>query len=273
MGTTDRFQEELVSKAFSDQSVKFDHITSNNPMEVLFREFTRQKVSEYIKPGEHLLELNCGTGLDAVFFAQQGLSVLATDNSQGMLQQATEKIKQQKLEDKIQFLQCSFNALSGLPSGKTYEQVFSNFGGLNCSDDLGKVIEQLDPYLKKGGMVHWVMISPLCPWEWFSLLKGRFSYAFRRLSKNGVESKIDGNPFMTYYYSTGYIKKHFGEKYKVLQLHSMGCFLPPTYKEEFPKKWPRLFSLMRFLEKHMSGLWPFNRFGDLYLISLQKKQD
>jgi ubiquinone/menaquinone biosynthesis C-methylase UbiE len=273
MKTEERLQEDLVSKAFSDQSVKFDAITTTNPMEVWYRNFSRAKVLSYLKVDESLLELNCGTGLDAVFFAQQGLKVMATDNSEGMVQQCREKIKHHHLQNQIDLLRCSFNDLSPLPKGKTYNHVFSNFGGLNCSEDLSVVIKQVDAHLKKGAMVHWVMIAPLCPWEWLSVFKGRFSYAFRRLNKKGVESKIDGNPFMTYYYSSAYVKRHFGENYRLAQLHGMGCFLPPTYKEHFPKQWPRLFALMKGLEKKLSGLWPFNRFGDLYLISLQKIRD
>ena len=99
MKTEEGLQEDLVSKAFSDQSVKFDTITTGNPMEVLYRDFSRAKVLPYLKAGEHLFELNCGTGLDAVFFAQQGLQVLATDNSEGMLQQSSEKIKQHQLQN------------------------------------------------------------------------------------------------------------------------------------------------------------------------------
>ncbi len=273
MKTGERLQEDLVSKAFSEQSVKFDAITTGNPMEVVYRDFTRAKVLPYLKAGENLLELNCGTALDAVFFAQHGLHVLATDNSEGMLQQSREKIAENRLQNNIELLPCSFNDLSPLPKGTTFQHVFSNFGGLNCSEDLSKVIKQLDKLLKQGAMVHWVMIAPLCPWEWLSILKGRFRYAFRRLSKKGVESKIDGNPFMTYYYSSRYIRKHFGENYRLVQLHGMGCFLPPTYKEHFPKQWPRLYAVMKRLEKQLSGYWPFNRFGDLFLISLEKLKD
>lgn len=273
MKTKESTQEDLVSKAFSEQSVIFDSITTNNPMEVLYRNFTRAKVQSYLKKGQHLLELNCGTGLDAIFFAEQGLNVLATDNSEGMLLQSREKIKQHTLQNQILLQPCSFNDLSPLPTGKKYDHVFSNFGGLNCSEDLSVVIQQVDARLKKGALVHWVMIAPLCPWEWLSVFKGRFSYAFRRLNKRGVASKIDGNPFLTYYYSSAYIKRKFGEKYQIVQLHGMGCFLPPTYKEHFPNRWPRLFAILKALETKLSGFWPFNRFGDLYLISLQKIRD
>ncbi len=102
MKTEERIQEELVSKAFSDQSVKFDSITTGNPMERWYRDFTRAKVLQYMKAGEQVLELNCGTALDAVFFAQQGLKVMATDNSEGMLQQSREKIQQHQLQNQIE---------------------------------------------------------------------------------------------------------------------------------------------------------------------------
>ncbi len=273
MKTSKLVQEERVNKAFSDQSDNFDHITTNNPLEVHYREFSRTKVLRWMKPGEQLLELNCGTGLDAVFFAQHGLRVLATDNSDGMLKQSQKKINELKLEDKIQVLKCSFNDLSPLPNNLKYNHVFSNFGGLNCSQDLSIVICELDNRLQKGNMIHWIMIAPYCPWEWLSVLKGRFSYAFRRLKKNGLVSKIDGNIFHTYYYSSNYIKKHFGEKYQVVKLHSMGCLLPPTYKEQFPKKWPQLFAILKAIESRISSFWPFNQFGDLFLISLQKIKD
>lgn len=273
MKAVDPHQEERVSKAFSDQSVHFDHITTGNPMEVWYRNFTRSKVLPYLKPGQRLLELNCGTGLDAVYFAQQGLTVVATDNSEGMLQQTRKKVMDQGLGDTLKVMQCSFHDLSSLSGEKNFDHVFSNFGGLNCSDDLSRVVNQLDPFLKKGALVHWVMIAPLCPREWLSVLKGRFSYAFRRLSKKGVPSKIDGNHFMTYYYTSAEIIKLFGPKYKVIRLYGMGCFLPPTYMEHFPVRWPRLFALLSSLESRLSDYWPFNRFGDLYLISLQKIRD
>ena len=41
-----------------------------------------------ITPGDHVLELGCGTGRDARFLASIGAKVLATDGSAGMLREA-----------------------------------------------------------------------------------------------------------------------------------------------------------------------------------------
>ncbi|MEO6304025.1 MAG: class I SAM-dependent methyltransferase [Bacteroidia bacterium] len=264
-------QENSVSNAFSAQSSKFDSITTSNPMEVIYRNIVREHVLEYTKVGQSMLELNCGTGLDAVFFAENKLHVHATDNSEGMLEQLKQKVQNFKLEDHISFQKCSFNEISAVNSEKKFDHVFSNFGGLNCADDLSLVIKQLDDKIKKDGIAHFVMIAPICFWEWMAVFKGRFNYAFRRLRKKGARSHVEGHYFITYYYSASYIKKAFGQNYEVVKSRSLGCFMPPTFKETFPAKWPKLFSVLKNIELTVNTLWPFNRVGDLYIISLKKR--
>ena len=264
-------QENSVSDAFSAQSSKFDSITTSNPMEVIYRNIARQHVLDYARAGENMLELNCGTGLDAVFFAENKLKVYATDNSEGMLLQLQQKVKELKLEDKISFQKCSFNDLNKINSTEKFDHVFSNFGGLNCAEDINSVIKQLDQHLKNGSMVHFVMIAPICFWELAAVFKGRFKYAFRRLNKKGAVSHLEGHYFTTYYYSVSQIKKAFGQNYEVIKTRSLGCFMPPTFKEKFPAKWPKLFNLLKKTELAINTIWPFNHIGDLYIISLKKR--
>ncbi|MBA2611891.1 MAG: methyltransferase domain-containing protein [Bacteroidetes bacterium] len=263
-------QENSASDAFNAQSSKFDAITTSNPMEVLYRDIVRKHVLSFASRGQNMLELNCGTGLDAVFFAENGLIIHATDNADGMLEQTVLKIKSKNLENKISTQKCSFNELDKINAGKQFDQVFSNFGGLNCAEDMHQVVKQLDPLLNKKAMVHFVLIAPVCLWELAAAFKGRFKYAIRRLSKKGAHSHLEGHYFTTYYYSASYIKKSFGQNYEMLQIRSLGCFLPPTFKEHFPKKWPNLFGFLKKIELSVNTLWPFNRIGDLYIITLKK---
>lgn len=74
-----------VSAAFSRQSSSFDDIEENNEILQWMRMQIHAHCSRHFKPGDHILELNCGTGIDAVFFAEQGMKVHATDLSDGML--------------------------------------------------------------------------------------------------------------------------------------------------------------------------------------------
>lgn len=259
-----------MSGAFSAQSPKFDAITTTNPMEVIYRDIVRDHVCKYIKPGQSMLELNCGTGLDAVFFSQQGLTVHATDNSDGMLAQLKAKVEAAHLQNNISWQKCSYNRLE-LGEVEAFDHVFSNFGGLNCTDDLEGVVKQLDRYLHPGSMVHFVMIAPACPWEWLTILKGKYKFAFRRLQKGGVKSHLEGHYFTTYYYQPRRVKAMFGKGYKLASLRSLGSLMPPTFNDYFPAKHPRLFKLLKSMELKVNTSWPFNRFGDLFIISLTRR--
>ena len=104
-------QEEEVNGAFSKQSDIFDSLEIDNELVLLIRNNIRRHVLNYTTPSQTMLELNCGTGLDAMFFVNHGLFVHATDNADGMLNQLQQKVIKYKLHDKLTFQKCSFNEL------------------------------------------------------------------------------------------------------------------------------------------------------------------
>ena len=120
-------------------------------------------------------------------------------------------------------------------------------------------------------MAHFVLIAPVCLWEWATIFKGKYKFAFRRLTKKGVKSHLEGHYFDTYYFSPNTIKKAFGNNYDLVQLRSLGCFMPPTFNDYFPAKHPRIFNTLKKMELAVNTTWPFNRIGDLFIISVKKK--
>lgn len=262
-------QENFVSEAFTKQSQIFDAIDYENNLVQLVRSNIREHVLQYASPHQSMLELNCGTGLDAVFFVEHGIDVHATDNAKGMLEHLALKVKRGNLHERLTFERCSFNDLSSLER-KTYHHIFSNFGGLNCADDLRIVIKSLHELMEKGSMAHLVIMPRFCAWEMLFALKGNFKLAFRRFKKTGADSQVEGVGFKTYYYSPKYIKKAFGNNYKVISLKAMGCFIPPTYMYEMETKRPNLFKRLIKLDEKYAHRWPFYNLGDHYIISVQK---
>ena len=71
-----------------------------------------------------VLEINCGTGEDAIWLVKQGATVLATDISQGMLAVTKSKNANSSAEFKLLAAQ----DISSL-SPNNYNAIFSNFGG------------------------------------------------------------------------------------------------------------------------------------------------
>ena len=76
--------EQLAATAFSRQSAIFDELYSANEIVQYKRRRVQNHLQQYISPGNFVLELNSGTGQDAVWLAHQGCRIHATDISAGM---------------------------------------------------------------------------------------------------------------------------------------------------------------------------------------------
>src|SRR5689334_15710140 len=87
-----------VNSAFSKQAIHYDHDDAANPILTLWRQQIYNHILRYLRPNSSILELNAGTGIDALYFAQRGHSVLATDLSDGMVQQIQTKINSSSLK-------------------------------------------------------------------------------------------------------------------------------------------------------------------------------
>ena len=76
--------EELAAVAFSKQAPIFDSIYSPNAIIEYKRKRVREHVERYLQTESNILELNSGTGEDAIYFSSVGHTVHATDISEGM---------------------------------------------------------------------------------------------------------------------------------------------------------------------------------------------
>ena len=257
-----------VNKAFSKQSDIFNEIYSRNPITTWMRKQIRPSVLKDLKPGMSMLELNAGTGLDAVFFAQKGIHVHATDLSFGMINELKNTVKKLELEKYISIQQCSFTDLL-TSNKKDFDYIYSNFGGLNCIDDLTSVTKQFQHLLKPGGIVTIVIMPKICPWEILSACKGNFKMAFRRFKKNGAVSNIEGVEFLTFYFSVSEIKKAFGKDFKLISLKGLATLSPPPYKENWAIRNPKFYHLLSKLDEKFCKVFPFNQCAD-YVVATFK---
>ncbi len=225
---------------------------------------------KYFIAGNHILELNCGTGIDAVFFAGRGMKVHATDVAIGMLNELKTKVEKQNLQEKITIQQCSFTDLRFVEK-KNFDHIFSDFGGLNCVKEIDQVIASFKPLLKPGGTVTLVIMPPVCPWEIFLALKGNFKTAFRRFKKNGAVSHLEGENFMSYYLSPNKIISCFGKEYEVVEQQGLGSFVPPPYLDSFPRKHPWLFNKLKQWDEKMCHTFPLNSWADHFILTMKMK--
>ena len=259
---------ENIKEAFTRQSLVYDDYEKGHATLTFMRNEVRNHVINFLRKGDKILELNAGTGTDAVFFAQKGFKVHAIDISHGMILQLKDKVNRYELNELITVQQCSFTELNNISNGP-FDFIFSNFGGINCSPSLREITKSFPRILTKGGRVTLVMMPPYCPWEMALVFRVHFETAFRRLKKNGTNSHIEGKYFNTFYYTPDQVIKALGKNFKKLKLQGLASFTPPPYMENFPKKYPALFKSLNTLDKYFSSHFPFNRFADHYILTLE----
>jgi SAM-dependent methyltransferase len=229
-----------------------------------------QTLERTFSPGDHILELACGTGEDALWLARQGIQVTATDGSAEMVQTTHLKAQRAGVENLITAEQYSFQDFisSAPPPHPIYDGLFSNFGGLNTIGEWRPLAQSLAQLVKPGGRVVLVPMGPLCPWEtgWY-LLHGRFPEAFRRFKKVS-EAKIGATTIPIWYPSARQLKAAFRPWFRHLQTRSLGLWLPPSYLDHLVNRWPGLFSRLNKFEAattHLTSGW-----GDHYIICFER---
>jgi ubiquinone/menaquinone biosynthesis C-methylase UbiE len=273
MNIAGQWNEQEVAAAFSKQASVFDDQDAGNTIIQYKRNRVREHVLRHLPAAGSILELNAGTGTDAVWFAERGYRVHATDIAPGMQEKLREKVKALGLGARVTTELCSFTTLDRLRQRGPYDLIFSNFAGLNCTEDLGEVLRSFGPLLKPGGQVSLTILPPFCGWETMLLFRGKWRTAFRRLAsgKKGAKSHVEGHHFRCWYYPPSFVRRNLGSDYTLLGVEGLCTLVPPSYIEGFAEKHPGAYRFLRVLENKWKGKWPWRSIGDYYIISLRKK--
>lgn len=233
----------------------------------------RERVYHYLKQeiksdsNLTILELNCGTGEDAIYLNNQGHNVIATDISSEMIEEAKAK------NSSITFLQQDITLINSETFSEKFDLIFSNFGGLNClsKEQLKTFIEKSETLLKPNGKLIFVIMPKHCLWEQFYfLIKGDFKKVKRRKNKEVVLANVDGIDVSTWYFNPSELKALANKKFNLQLLKPIGISIPPSYLEPFFTSKKRFLNLLVSLEKMLSSSF-WSKYADHYIISFQKK--
>jgi ubiquinone/menaquinone biosynthesis C-methylase UbiE len=261
----------------------FDHIATHYDSDFTLAsigKLQRSRVWNYLEnilptlEGNKILELNCGTGEDAIMLAKKGFTITATDVSTEMLKVTNLKICQYLPEAHIETALLDLTCFEQNTFTKKFDLIFSNFGGLNCIGpaDMEKLLKTIPAVLSPQGRLIAVIMPKFCIWEsFFFLLKGRLKKAFRRLTNKSISANLSGSSVNTWYYTPSQIKQLTKDNFELVALKPIGIALPPSYLEKFfatRKHW--LFRLNSLEEKFGNASF-LSAFSDHYLIDLKLK--
>ncbi len=259
------------AEAFDHIGARYDVEFTNTELSRWFRQRVWERLGVLFKAGDHVLELGCGTGEDAIWLAKHGIHVLASDGSQAMLDETARKAKVEGVESMIEIRQLDLADAThwNLPA-QAFDGAYSNYGPLNCVGDWKAIGTQISQAIRPGGKIGFGVIGPWCPWEvfWFGI-HGDFRNATRRFRTSTV-AHLDGKYFNVYYPRPGRLQRDMGTGFRRSLLWGLGVFLPPSdlYKPVGRRPW--LARPLLALECLTAPHWPFKFLGDHYWLELER---
>ncbi len=266
---TDIARSVSVAQAFDSIAPVFDSTLENGTTRRL-RAKIYSVVESLLQPGSTILDINCGTGIDALSFANHGFRVFGSDISEQMIKTARSKSKREKVKN-VKFNVASFESISRdiVP---TVDLVLSNFGGLNCTSNLAAAARAIASVTKPGGYFVAVIMPPFSLWESISYL-ARFEWrnATRRLHKSAPATGFLGKVFPVYYYTPRATTIAFSPYFERMQIVGLSIVSPTPQSTRFVNQHPRLTRTLVNIDGYIEAIPLIRAAGDHYMIVLKRK--
>lgn len=223
-------------------------------------------------PGSQLLDLGCGTGLDAARMARCGYRVTATDWSAEMVRRTADRARREGLTERVLASHIGAHELGRLAEPGAFDGAYSNLGALNCLPDLAELAQQCDRLLRPGGKLVFSVIGRVCPWELAHYLRRRrYARATVRYARGATPVRLNERTVWTRYYTPREFYRPFSRLFSLTHYRGLCIFVPPPYLPALRERRPQWHRRLWRLDRQVAG-WPLLRgVGDHFLIVMRKR--
>jgi SAM-dependent methyltransferase len=242
----------LNAPAFDALAADYDAAFSETPLGSALRSLVWSRLDVVFRDAQRILDLGCGTGEDALHLAGLGKQVLAMDASSAMVHRARQKAQVRGIGTRLQFQCLAMQDLHEAATGARFDGALSNFGALNCVEDLPSLVAALSARLLPGARLLFVPMGRYVPWEWaWYLVHGKPHKAWRRLRRERLQWRGLTLGYPTPKQITAVLSPYF----HIDRVRPLGFALPPSYAGEWLNRSPRLFAVLNRLER-AGQRWP-----------------
>jgi ubiquinone/menaquinone biosynthesis C-methylase UbiE len=258
-------------QAFDTLAPRYDDLFTRSMIGRAQRGAVWEVLSGIFEPGAHILELNCGTGEDALFLARHDISVVACDGSEGMIRTARKRMQDEAPGAAIQFELLPTEQLAQLHPRTRFDGALSNFSGLNCVANLDQAAWDLASLLRPRAPVLICLSTRFCLAETLCfLLRGNFRKAFRR-APGVAHVKVSGYTVKVHYPTLHEVRRAFFPWFRLRSCRGIGLAVPPSYLEPLIRRYPRLLRLLRWIDQRISHLPLLRIMGDHMLLHFERE--
>jgi SAM-dependent methyltransferase len=270
--TENEQQLEATRRAFDSVAADYDGPRGNNELIQEMRAEMWRWLDAQFAPGSRLIDIGCGTGLDAVRMANRGHQVLATDWSPAMVARTIDRAATAGLAGRIVTRVLGAQQLAAVPDASGFDGAYSNLGPLNCVPDLAPVAAECARLVRPGGKLVFTVIGRLCPWEWWHYgRRGRWRRIGVRFARGIVPVGMNGETIWTRYYLPRAFWRPFRADFALTHWRGLCLFAPPPYLTALRARHPRFHGALWRLDRRLAG-WPLLRsVGDHFLIVMTRR--
>ena len=226
-----------------------------------------RELDRAFQSGHKILELNCGTGIDAVHLAERGVQVVACDLSPRMVELAVRRSVGAGVAELVKFRVMPTEDVAQLVQEDVrFDGALSNFSGLNCVEDLAKLARALGKLLRPGARALFCVAAPICPAEmaWY-LGRGDVRRALRRFRPRRENPGVK-----VHYASAREIAHTFSPEFRLQRWQGIGVAVPPSCMESLARKTPRLIDGLARVDRWLSHAPVVKRFADCLLLQFER---
>lgn len=258
------------SAVFDALAESYDELFTRSSIGRAQRGIVWRALESAFQSGNRILELNCGTGEDALFLGRRGVTVIACDASPRMIDVAQKRKSSEALESAIQFQILRTEDLSQLQSTPQFDGVLSNFSGLNCVDRLGPVASDLAALTKPGAPVLICLSTRFCFWEivWFAL-HAQPRKALRRLRGTSI-ARVANQSVQVWYPTIRSVRRSFAPWFRLRSFRAVGLTVPPSYVRTRAIAHPKVISQLEKIDRAFGRLPLFRAAGDHVFLHFER---
>jgi SAM-dependent methyltransferase len=228
-----------------------------------------ERYARLFRPGDAVLDVGCGTGIDAGFLARAGVRVVGIDASPSMIAQAETKLGVDPSKALVELRVLDLTEIGALPAA-SFDGIISAFASLSMVADLEAFAQEAASRLRPRGAMVLHLLNRSSLWEWLGLVRhGRLRAAHRlgrQVERNFV---IGGRPVRHYlYHAREAYARFFAAHFRLRRAYGLGILRPPHTLGRLP---PAVVAALDRLERPVRATRPFADWGRFFVLELEKR--